>query len=109
MSILFYLTFIYLIFLVSYYFIYLKNITYDYLFTIILNFIFLIVIPLYYLYYEAYIYSLIFSFALFISAFILNLQIKKIFYTNKIPFIIYFLAVVLIVGNILNVILLSNF
>ncbi len=108
MSILFYLTFIYLIYLVTYYFIYLDNMTYDYLFTIILNFIFLIVIPLYYFYFQAYSYSLIFSIALFISAFVLNLHIKKIFHTNKIPFIIYFLATTLILGNILNTILLAS-
>lgn len=101
MSIIFYLTFIYLIYLVTYYFIYLDNMTYDYLFTTILNFIFLITLPLYYNYFKDNIYSLIFGIALVISSFSLNLQIKKIFHTNKIPFIIYFLSTSLILGLII--------
>jgi len=69
MSIIFYLTFIYLIILVTYYFIYLDHITYDYLFTIILNFVFLITLQLYFNYFKDNLYSLIFSIALIISSF----------------------------------------
>lgn len=102
MSILFYLTFIYLIYLVTYYFIYLDHLTYDSLFAIILNFIFLITIPIYYSYFKDNIYSLIFGMSLVISAFYLNLQVKKIFRTTKIPFIIYFLITSFILGTILG-------
>jgi len=102
MSIIFYLTFIYLIILVTYYFIYLDHITYDYLFTIILNFVFLITLQLYFNYFKDNLYSLIFSIALIISSFNLNLQVKKIFHTNKIPFIIYFLITSFILGSIIG-------
>ncbi len=98
MAIVLYLTFIYLILLISYYFIYKNNITYDNLFAIILNFIFLITVPLYWAYFKDNIYSLIFGGALFMSAFYLNLEVKKIFHQNKIPFIIYFLIVSYILG-----------
>ena len=68
MSLIFYLTFILLIFIVTYYFIYLENLNHDNLFYIILNFIFLIILPLYYLYFEDLTYSLIISFMLFYQA-----------------------------------------
>jgi len=102
MSIIFYLTFIYLIYLITYYFIYLEHLTYDNLFTIILNFIFLIAIPLYYNYFKENIYSLVFGIALVISSFYLNLQVKKIFQITKIPFIIYFLITSFILGTIIG-------
>ena len=100
MSLLFYLTFIYLIIMVIYYFIYLKNISYDNLFVIILNFTFLCILPLYYSYFKENIYSLFISIALFISAFIFNLKIKEIFHTNKIFPLIYFLITFFILGVI---------
>ena len=110
MSLLFYLTFIYLIIMVIYYFIYLKNISYDNLFVIILNFTFLCILPLYYSYFKEnifnfslvliIIYSLFISIALFISAFIFNLKIKEIFHTNKIFPLIYFLITFFILGVI---------
>lgn len=101
MTIILYLTFIFLIFLITYYFIYLNNLTYDNLFTIILNFIFLIILPLYYFYFQDIILSIIISFLLLTSAFFLNTTIKKIFRKTKIPPIIYFLLTSYIFGNIL--------
>ena len=105
MSLLFYLTFILLIFIVTYYFIYLENIDHDNLFYIILNFIFLIILPLYYLYFEDLLYSLIISFMLLISSFILNLKIKEIFHEVKIFPFIYFLITSLITIIILTIFL----
>ena len=78
MSLLFYLTFILLIFVITYYFIYQENLNHDNLFYIILNFIFLIILPLYYLYFEDLFYSFIISIMLFISAFILHFYLKKV-------------------------------
>ncbi len=103
MSLIFYLTFILLIFIVTYYFIYLENLNHDNLFYIILNFIFLIILPLYYLYFEDLTYSLIISFMLFISAFILNLKIKEIFHEVKIFPFIYFLTTSMITAILLTI------
>lgn len=103
MSLIFYLTFILLIFIVTYYFIYLENIDHDNLFYIILNFIFLIILPLYYFYFNDLIYSFIISIMLLISSFILNLKIKEIFHEVKIFPLIYFLINSLIVGIILSI------
>ena len=103
MSLIFYLTFILLIFIVTYYFIYLENLNHDNLFYIILNFIFLIILPLYYLYFEDLTYSLIISFMLFISAFILNLKIKEIFHEVKIFPFIYFLTSSMITAILLTI------
>lgn len=102
MTFILYFTFIYLIILVSYYFIYLNNLTYNRLFTIILNFIFLIILPLYYFYFKDNLYSLVISIGLMISAFSLNLKIKEIFHTNKIPPLIYFLITSYILGFIIG-------
>ena len=102
MSLIFYLTFILLIFIVTYYFIYFKNINNDYLFYFILNFIFLIILPLYYYYFNDYIYSFVISFMLFISSFFLNLKIKEIFHQVKIFPLIYFLITSFILGIILH-------
>ena len=105
MSLLFYLTFILLIFIVTYYFIYLENIDHDNLFYILLNFIFLIILPLYYLYFEDLLYSLVISFMLLISSFMLNLKIKEIFHEVKIFPFLYFLITSLIVSMILTLFL----
>ena len=102
MSLLFYLTFIILIFIVIYYFIYKENINHDNLFYIIINFIFLIITPLYYSYFNDLTYSLIISIMQFISAFFLNLKIKEIFHEVKIFPLIYFLSTALIVSIILK-------
>ena len=102
MSLIFYLTFILLIFIVTYYFIYLENINHDNLFYIILNFIFLIILPLYYYYFNDHIYSFVISFMLFISSFFLNLKIKEIFHQVKIFTLIYFLITSFILGTILH-------
>lgn len=102
MSLIFYLTFIILIFIVTYYFIYLENINHDNLFYIILNFLFLIILPLYYLHFNDLIYSLIISIMLFISSFILNLKIKEIFHEVKTFPLIYFILTAIIVGIILK-------
>lgn len=102
MSLIFYLTFILLIFIVTYYFIYLENMNHDHLFYIILNFIFLIILPLYYFYFNDYIYSFVISFMLFISSFLLNLKIKEIFHQVKIFPFIYFLITSFILGIILH-------
>ncbi len=102
MSLIFYLTFIILIFIVTYYFIYLENINHDNLFYIILNFLFLIILPLYYLRFNDLIYSLIISIMLFISSFILNLKIKEIFHEVKTFPLIYFILTAIIVGIILK-------
>ncbi len=98
MSLLFYLTFIYLIFIVIYYFIYQKNLTYDNLFTIILNFVFLCLLPLYYAYFKDHLYSLLISIILAICSFIFNMKIKEIFHANKIFPLIYFLLTCFILG-----------
>ena len=105
MSLLFYLTFILLIFVITYYFIYQENLNHDNLFYIILNFIFLIILPLYYLYFEDLFYSFIISIMLFISAFILNLKIKEIFHEVKIFPLIYFLTTSFILAIILKLFL----
>ena len=105
MSLLFYLTFILLIFIVTYYFIYLENIDHDNLFYILLNFIFLIILPLYYLYFEDLLYSLVISSMLLISSFMLNLKIKEIFHEVKIFPFLYFLITSLIVSIILTLFL----
>ena len=105
MTLLFYLTFIYLIIMSFYYFIYLKKLDYDNLFVIILNFTFLIILPLYYSYFNNLIYSLIISIALFISSFIYNLKIKEIFHENKIFPLIYFLINCFILGYVIGLIL----
>ena len=105
MSLIFYLTFILLIFIVTYYFIYKENINHDNLFYIILNFIFLIILPLYYFYFEDLIYSFFISIMLFISAFFLNLKIKEIFHEVKIFPLIYFLITSFILSIILNMFL----
>ena len=105
MSLLFYLTFILLIFIITYYFIYQENLNHDNLFYIILNFIFLIILPLYYLYFEDLFYSFIISIMLFISAFILNLKIKEIFHEVKIFPLIYFLTTSFILAIILKLFL----
>lgn len=100
MTLILYLTFIYLIFLITYYFIYLDNLNTNNLFIIILNFIFLITLPIYYFYFKDPIYSLIISFLLLLSSFSLNLKIKNI-HINKLPPIIYFLLTTYIFGYIL--------
>lgn len=105
MSLIFYLTFILLIFIVTYYFIYKENINHDNLFYIILNFIFLIILPLYYFYFEDLIYSFFISIMLFISAFFLNLNIKEIFHEVKIFPLIYFLITSFILSIILKMFL----
>ncbi len=105
MSLIFYLTFILLIFIVTYYFIYKENINHDNLFYIILNFIFLIILPLYYFYFEDLIYSFFISIMLFISAFFLNLKIKEIFHEVKIFPLIYFLITSFILSIILKMFL----
>ena len=105
MSLIFYLTFILLIFIVTYYFIYKENINHDNLFYIILNFIFLIILPLYYYYFEDLIYSFFISIMLFISAFFLNLKIKEIFHEVKIFPLIYFLITSFILSIILKMFL----
>ena len=105
MSLIFYLTFILLIFIVTYYFIYKENINHDNLFYIILNFIFLIILPLYYFYFEDLIYSFFISIMLFISAFFLNLKIKEIFHEVKIFPLIYFLITSFIISIILKMFL----
>ena len=105
MSLLFYLTFILLIFIVTYYFIYLENIDHDNLFYILLNFIFLIILPLYYLHFEDLLYSLVISSMLLISSFMLNLKIKEIFHEVKIFPFLYFLITSLIVSIILTLFL----
>ena len=105
MSLIFYLTFILLIFIVTYYFIYKENINHDNLFYIILNFIFLIILPLYYFYFEDLIYSFFISIMLFISAFFLNLKIKEIFHEVKVFPLIYFLITSFILSIILKMFL----
>lgn len=105
MSLIFYLTFILLIFIVTYYFIYKENINHDNLFYIILNFIFLIILPLYYFYFEDLIYSFFISIMLFISAFFLNLKIKEIFHEVKIFPLIYILITSFILSIILKMFL----
>ena len=101
MTFILYFTFVYLIILVSYYFIYLNNLTLDRLFTILTNFIFLIILPIYYFYFKDNLYSLIISIALTLSAFTFNLKIKEIFYTTKIPPLLYFILTICILGLIL--------
>ncbi len=103
MTLLFYLTFIYLIIITIYYFLILKNITYDNLFVIILNFIFLIILPLYYAYFKDNLYSFIISVLLCISAFFYNLKIKEVFRLNKILPIIYFLITCFILSYMISI------
>ncbi len=103
MTLLFYLTFIYLIIMTFYYFIYLKKLDYDNLFVIILNFTFLIILPLYYNYFNDLKYSLIISTVLFISSFVYNLKIKEIFHENKIFPLIYFLINCFILGYLIGI------
>ena len=101
MSIIFYLTFVYLIFIVSYDFIYKKNLNKDNLFTIIINFIFLIILPLYYFYFEDMIYSILISTILLISSFFLNLKAKESFKKIKLSTLFYYLLTSLILSYII--------
>lgn len=98
MSIVFYLTLIYLFFIIFYYFIYLDNINNDNLFAIILNIIFLSVIPIYFCFFNSFIYSLTFSICLLISSFYLNIRIEKTFHSLKIIPLIYYFLTCLIFG-----------
>lgn len=101
MSIIFYLTFIYLFFLICYYFIYPNNINNDNLFAIILNVIFLCVLPIYYCLFKNNMYSLLFSLCLLVSAFYLNIRIEKYFHSIAIPPLIYYFITCLIFGLVL--------
>lgn len=102
MCLLFYLTFISLIFITTYYFIYLENLNHNNLFYIILNFLFIIILPIYYYYFEDLIYSLIINIILSITSFILNLEIKKIFNHSKILPLINFFLINIILFIIIN-------
>lgn len=101
MSIVFYLTFIYLFIIVYYYFIYLKNMDNDNLFAILINIIFLCILPIYYCFFKSISYSIVFGLCLLISAYYLNIRIEKTFHTIIIAPLIYYFITCIIFGFII--------
>lgn len=101
MSIVFYLTFIYLFIITYYYFIYLKNMNNDNLFAIIINIIFLSVLPIYYCFFQSFSYSIVFSLCLLISAYYLNIRVEKTFHSILIAPLLYYFMTCIIFGFVI--------
>lgn len=98
MSIVFYLTLIYLFFIIFYYFIYLENMNNDNLFAILLNIIFLITLPIYYYFFKSISYSIFFGLCLLASAYYLNIRIEKTFHTILVTPLLYYFMTCIIFG-----------